>query len=368
MSFGSFMPFVSDPRSAQRAPLVVIGLAVLLLLPLAGSGAQAQGAPAVATGPSGVLFPEPFVAEHHLVQSTPDGDRFETQPVTDYYGGSWIVSVHPDGSRVVVDLARREVTGIDPGKGTYWSVTFDRLGDLSDRLVRAESRRPAASDEGAEATGGLDERGSTERASAGQAAPPMELVVQELEGEPRGGAAAVKAGTGGGTGGGTGADNVPMTRAGVRHLRVVAKSEAARPGAGEGAGMEIWLDPTITLRPAAVDALDALAAVLGKGRGPDADAAADTPSVDRYLAAARSRVPGAFAVRTVRTVGRGPAELRTRLEDVTTRLDRIDDFPAKLVAVPEGLRRVPHPLEGMVRFLEDETERDRALAGAKRGQ
>jgi len=358
------MSHQSSLRPARCAPIsliVLVGWIVPFLLLFAAPGAQAQGPSSAGLGPSGVLFPEPFVVEHHLVQTTTEGDRFETEPVTDYYGGSWIVSVHPDGSRVVVDLARREVTGIQSERGTFWTVTFDRLGDLADQLVRAESRRPDST----------QAKSSAERAAAGPpgaASTPPELVVEDLDldrdrdlgrvGRPANATAAVRSGAPAGA--------LPVDRKGVRHLRVVAKSEAERPGGGEDAGMEIWLDPTITLRPAAVAALDALGTVLGKGRGPDADPG--TPSPDRYLAAARSHVPGAFPVRTVRTVGRGPATLQARLEDVTTRLERIDDFPEKLVAVPEGLRRVPHPLEGMVRFLKDETERDRELAGAKRGQ
>lgn len=351
------MPHLPSVRAARCVPIVLLRSIVPALLLLATPSAKAQDG--ASPGPAGVLFPEPFVAEHHLVQTTAEGDRFETEPVTDYYGGSWIVSVHPDGSRVVVDLARREVTGIQPQRGTFWTVTFDRLGDLSDHLVRAESRRdepPATHQKKARRA-----TGSADTSSPGRPATPPNLVVEELGSDPvrPPGNATAAARSSRGT---AGAVDAPFTRRGVRHLRVVERSQAEQAASG----MEIWLDPAITLRPAAVEALDALGAVLGKGRGPDADAGA--PPVDRYLAAARSRVPGAFAVRTVRTVGRGPAALQARLEDVTTRLEWIDDFPEKLVAVPEGLQRVPHPLEGVVRFLEDETERDRALAGAKRGQ
>jgi len=330
--------------------LGVLLVAALLTLVSLSVPARAQQGP---------LFPEPFVVEHHLVQSTPDGDRFATQPVTDYYGGSWIVSVRPDGTRVVVDLARREITGIQPDQGTYWTVTFDRLGDLADRLVRAQSRREAPAADSGTAT--ASRASATTASKETPATAESELVVEDLgngNGPAGGRSIAGKAGASGSA--------ALFTRDGVRHLRVVERSRESQPDAG----MELWLDPSVTLRPAAVEALAALGAVLGKPRGADAGANADaeeTP-VDRYLAAARAHTGGAMAVRTVRTVGSGPPSLRSQLEDVTTRLERIDDFPQDLVAVPEGLHRVPHPLEGVVRFLEDETRRDRAMAGAGGGQ
>ena len=38
--------------------------------------------------------------------------------MTDYYGGTWIVSVRPDGSRLVIDLARRELTEVAQQEAT----------------------------------------------------------------------------------------------------------------------------------------------------------------------------------------------------------------------------------------------------------
>lgn len=293
-------------------------------------------APAVLAQAGGALFPEPFVVEHHLVQTETDGSRFESEPVTDYYGGSWIVSVRPDGSRLVVDLVRRELTEIRPDKGVFWTVTFDRLGSLADRLARAERRAPepeAGADGGVEAKAGA---ASSER--------PPELVVEELgsDGSVVGKAGALSAGD----------------DSGVRRLRVVARDRADRPDAG----MEVWVDPSIRLRPRALEALRSFESVVGKPRGPETTG--ESPAVSRSMAAARSHASGAMTVRTVRTLGGdGPRSARVRLEDVTTRLERTDDFPEELVAVPDGLRRVPHPLEGMVTFLEAENERDRALSG-----
>jgi hypothetical protein len=57
-----------------------------------------------------------------------------------------------------------------------------------------------------------------------------------------------------------------------------------------------------------------------------------------------------------------------RVEDVTTRVESLERFPAELVAIPEGLRRGPHPLEGTLRFLEEEAKRNAAMAGVSRQQ
>lgn len=321
--------FTVYEKSLPQPVLRLAGPLALLVALGAAAAVSAQG--------GGALFPEPFVVEHHLVQTETDGSRFESEPVTDYYGGSWIVSVRPDGSRLVVDLARRELTEIRPDKGVFWTVTFDRLGTLADRLARAERRAPAPDPE-AGADGGLEAK------STAASDEPPELVVEELGSD---GSVASKAGALS-----TGDDS------GVRRLRVVARDRADQPDAG----MEVWVDPSIRLRPRALRALQSFEAVVGKPRGRQADTRRS--AVGRFMAAARSHASGAMPVRTARTLGTdGPRSARVRLEDVTTRLERIDDFPEELVAVPDGLRRVPHPLEGMVTFLEAENERDRALSG-----
>ncbi len=300
--------------------------------------------PAAAQG--GPLFPRPFVCEHHLVQTDGDGSRFQTEPVTDYYGGSWIVSVRPDGTRLVVDLARREVTGIQPKRGTYWSLSFDRLAELADRLARAQRLGTPAAPEG--------EPGAGAKTAAKGAAAPDELIVQELPAAARRSA---------------GAGSAVASRPGIEHLRVVERSRAD----DAGAGVEVWVDPAIHLTPAAQDALSSFEAALGGPKPPPRQGAAaaggagDRPPVGRYLALARSHAAGAMPVRTVRTVGDGPATARARLEDVTTRLEPIDGFPEDLVKVPEGLRRVPHPLEATVAYLETAARQDRAMSGAGDG-
>ena len=115
---------------------------------LCAAGGLAQSAAPSAGGAA--LFPAPFAVEHGVVQTDADGTRFASEPVTDYYGGSWIVSVRPDGSRLVVDLARRELTEIRPDRSTYSVLSFSRFAELKARLGRAE-RAPGAQDAAAEA-------------------------------------------------------------------------------------------------------------------------------------------------------------------------------------------------------------------------
>lgn len=305
------------------------------LLPLVA----ALVAPAPAAAQGGPLFPEPFVVEHRLVQTDGDGERFETEPVTDYYGGSWIVSVRPDGSRLVVDLARREITEVRPDRGTYWTIGFGRFAELTERAEAAQRReRPGAAAEAPVA------------APLAARAAPADLIVQEL---PATRSFASRSG-------GPATPPAATAAPGVRRLRVVEADRAEDPGAG----MEVWVDPSVRMRPSALGALAALETSLAGGHA--RAASAGEPQVARYMAAARSHASGAVPVRTVRTLASGPSHAGVRLEDVASRLEPLDDFPEELVAVPEGLRRVPHPLEGVVAFLEDEAERDRRMSGAAR--
>ena len=264
---------------------VLVGLALAV-----EAGAQ--------TGP---LFPEPFQVEHHLVQDDGDGNRFTGEPVVDTYGGSWIVSQRPDGSRLIVDLERREMTEVRPADGTYSTVSFDRFAELQARLRAAQ---------------GLATPEVPKKAAAAAS-----VVVAEAPGEMRS-AAGLSA------------------KAGVRRLRVTQ---------GNSSALEVWVDPSVRLTPAALAAMDALESAAS-GRRDDAPG--------RLVAAARSHAGGAVPVRTVRPL----AAPGSQVEDVTTRLERLERFPAELVQIPEGLRRVPHPLEAAVRFLEEDRERNAAMA------
>ena len=317
--------------------------AALLALALLASGVAAQM-------PPGPLFPEPFRVEHRLIQDDGDGTRFEGEPVVDTYGGSWIVSQRPDGARVIVDLARRELTEVRTDKGTYWTVSFDRFAELQNRLRAASTSALGSGTERAKAAGDAKAR------PQGSAAPAvLELVVTE---EPAG--AATKAARGGNDA--ASADS-PAGRPGVKHLRVARKDAPATEAA-----LEVWVDPSIRLSPAALSAVSALESeVLAAPAGPEKSAPVTASTAPgRYLAAARAQGAGALPVRTVRPAAQPEGfAAQGRIEDVATKVERLDRFPNDLVEVPEGLRRTPHPLEAVVRFLDEEAERNAAMSGAK---
>ncbi|HWM74346.1 MAG TPA: hypothetical protein VNQ53_11430 [Nocardioides sp.] len=270
------------------------------LLPSALFGLALAATAGAQTGP---LFPEPFQVEHHLVQDDGDGNRFTGEPVVDTYGGSWIVSQRPDGSRLIVDLERREMTEVRPSDGTYSTVSFDRFAELQARLRAAQ---------------GLAKAEEPKKTAASSSAGP---VVTEVQGGLRSAAGL-------------------SSKPGVRHFRVGRQ--------GDSSALEVWVDPSVSLTPAALAAMDALESAAS-GRREDAPG--------RLLSAARSHAVGAVPVRTVR-----PLAAAGQVEDVTTRLERLERFPGELVQIPEGLRRVPHPLEAAVRFLEEDRERNAAMA------
>jgi hypothetical protein len=298
--------------------------------------------PAAAGAQPGPLFPEPFRVEHHLVQDDGDGNRFVGEPVTDTYGGSWIVSQRPDGSRLIVDLARREMTEVRTAKGVYWTVSFDRLAELQDRLraaqglARTPEKKPAQTQKKVDAAA-------------------VELTVTEVPA----GTSRTAAKSGAAT---------PEARPGVQRLRVARKD---RPEAA----FDVWVDPSLRLTPAALAALSALetSALSGPAVGAKAADVDGPPSPaeapGRYLAAARTHAAGAFPVHTLHPAAASASGKPIgQVEDVATRLDRLERFPSELAEIPEGLRKVPHPLEAAVRFLEEDAERNAALAGRRAGQ
>ena len=144
-------------------------------------------------------------------------------------------------------------------------------------------------------------------------------------------------------------------RAGVRHLRVARRSSEHDPAA-----VEVWVDPELELTPKALAALEALeeTALAGPSRGAEA-----APAPGQYLAAARRQAAGALPVRTVRAAAVVDGRAVGSVEDIVTGLERLERFPADLASVPEGLRRVPHPLEATVRFLQEEARRNAVMAG-----
>jgi hypothetical protein len=374
-------------RAGVRAPVTTLVAALLAAaLPLAP-----------AEGQTGSLFPEPFRVEHHAEIDHGDGEVFVGDTVVDTYGGSWIVSERSDGRRLILDLARRELTEVRPSSGTYSTLAFGRLAEVSERLrlaqglLRPEDLRPddaasTASSERAAAGRGRRDAGSGAAGTDDPAA--AELVVVDVAGGSTAGGASRTTPNAGPVTGLSGAGGT------LRHLRVTR-----RDGAAPAAALEVWVDPSLRLTPAALEALESFEAeVLGvrldhagaAGAGTDIASAARelATAPGRFLAAARRQSGGAFPVRTVRPLVSTPdraalagveetpaAGRRSRLTttaeprplgsvaDVVTRLERLDRFPSELLQIPDGLRRVPHPLEVTASYLEDERERDAALAG-----
>jgi hypothetical protein len=306
-----------------------------LLLVLSAGVCLAQAAP------SQPLFPHPFVVEHALTQRDADGSIHQSPKVTDYYAGSWIVSVQPDGSRTVVDFARHEITNVHPGQGAYSVLGFDRFAELRARLQCAEgTNRPSA----------VGARGIGTSAAAKPAVSSFEIA--ELPGERQAGTASTQV---------AGRRVSPLERPGVRHLKVTPKpaaDEASAGGSKPSPGLEVWLDPTVRLEPTALAQLaDFETEVLSTTPG------GSQVTWSRGLVAARERGAGAFPVRTIRPLPiSGDGTRAGSLEDVATRLEPIERLPVDLLTVLEGYRRVTHPLETMVAFAEEEAARTRRAA------
>ena len=264
-----------------------------------------SGSARAGDAPASVLFPAAFSVEHRLVQRGPDGDTYAAQPVVDTYGGTTLVSVRPGGSRVIVDFGKRTVTEVSVEKSTFWTLSFSQMGELSRRLAKAE-----------------------ERPSAGPGRAPSVSVKQEIRVEEVAD---------------TGRDRlaapagVPL-RAGARRFRAWVEN---------GPSADVWVDGTVRLSPAALDALESFER--------DALGAASSPAVaPAQLVAAARRAAGAVPVYVKRPL----AATGGTAEDVVTALTPLPTFPQKLLVIGDGFRRVPSALEEMVAFAEDEASRD----------
>ncbi len=263
--------------------------------------------PVVAKAQPSEPFPAPFVIEHHLVDASLEGTPVTGETVRDTYGGSFLVSERPDGNRTIVDFARRELTEVRPTEGTYWSLSFGRFAELRKRLVDAEKTETI----------------SEVRTQAAREKRPVRIeeVPDGAEGKARGALSA--------------------TGSAGRRLRASVEG---------GPALDVWLDvsaPRLTAAGVAVLA-DFERNVLGAADG-------EVSPAD-LLEAVRLKEGGALAVRTRRGVGRAEA-LRDDgpyLETVVTKAMPVAALPASLVSVPEGLRRVPSPLEVVVSWAEDE--------------
>lgn len=301
----------------DRAGARVVGVGVLAFWTAAAVGAQ--------TSAARPTFPKPFVIEHQVVQVEAGQEVLRTPPVADTYGGSWIVSLRPDRSRMIVDFARHELVEVRAEQGTYSVLGFDRFADLQRRLRRAE---------GLDAPGGVS-AGRGSQGDSGKSEP--EIVIENA---PVGGAAASTAGA-----------ELPgvLGRPGVRHVRVSlrippGKSTSTQP-------VDVWVDGEARLGQEGLNALRELdEEVIGE------PVEEGGTSASRLVAAAREWGGGGVVIRTDRVTVGG-----TRIVDEVSKIESLPAFPAELLKVPDGFRRVPHPLEAMVVQAESEAELNRAM-------
>jgi hypothetical protein len=279
------------------------------------------------------LFPQPFLVEHHVEQTDPDGGRFATEPVVDHYAGSKIVSVRPDGSRLIVDLAQRQITDINPAAGTYTVLTFDQMIELQRRLRAADRAQVGLPPETPESQAS-DQR---EDASGGRGGPGFNFTELPLRQGIDPASVRSKAAT---------ADL--LERPGVRHLQITI-DEPTKAG-GETPAVDVWVDAGVRLSTAAVEALGRFESeVLSPHPGKSVPFSA-------YVAAARKQT-GAFPVRTSRPMAaKGGKAGAGKVEDIATRLEPLAVLPEELSTVPDGYQRTVHPLEQMVAFAEEEAE------------
>jgi hypothetical protein len=304
---------------------------------------------------AGELFPQPFVIEHHMVQHDPDGSTFIGEPVVDHYTGSQIISVRPDGSRLIIDLARRELTEVDAGQGVYSVIGFDRMADLQRRLARAERLQVGiVDDETAEVQrddGEPEPAFAIETVPVGAPSPALgELDLRKGLSEKA---------------------TQLIDRKGVE--RVVVRLEPSDDEAsgtatkgtadGDNLAVEVWLDPRVRLSEAALQALQRFELDVLASTTP-----ADRVPFSRFIAAARDHGSGAVPIRIVRPATSDPARASRSglVEDIATRLEPEAAISDELRTIPDGLLRQPHMLERIVAFAEEEAERNlRSLNGAR---
>lgn len=261
----------------------------------------------------GALFPQPFVVEHAVAQTGADGSVFTTEPVRDTYAGSRIVSERADGSRLIIDFARREITEVRPEVGRYTVIGFDRMADLLRELDALERGAPPAGAKGV------------------RPEEPPELRVEEVHG---------------------GSDSKRAGAPDATHYRVL---HVRGDDGDEVAVLEAWFDPSLRFGGRALAALEDLEVnVLGAAR--------PSAAAPRALAAARAAAGGAVAVRTVRTLADGSSQAES-VEDAALRVERVDAVPTELFTVPDGFERGPHPLELILAHERSEAELNRRMGG-----
>lgn len=267
----------------------------------------------------GGLFPNSFVVEHRIVQTSADGSVFTTEPVRDTYVGSRIVSERADGSRLIIDFARRELTEIRTAEGRYTAIGFDRMAQLLRELNALEHV----------------DRPSFEK-SAIRKEPPRLRVVETKAGSQTKGARV----------------NESLAQPDVKHLRVLQQSEES---GADVAVADVWFDPHFRLGSRGQAALDEFEAEVLSAANPEAVGA-------RALAAARREAGGAVPIHSLRPLDADNADAGT-IEDVASLIEEVATVPPELLSVPDGFQRVPHPLELMVAHARSEAELTRRMSG-----
>ncbi len=298
------------------------------------------------------LFPTPFVVEHYQIDTSQPDVPLTSEPVIDHYGGNWLISVQGNGSRKILDFAKRELTEVDARSGTYSVVTFGRLGELRARLDRA-----------------MTNGASTKTASRADAAPKAErpaIVVEELGDMAAQAVAPPRSRAASGSSRAVSASDSHEIAATMERILETARRDAdakmakrpntrhfraAVPG-GAGA-LEAWLDTTIRLTPEARAAIESFERDSLGPRG----VPGDEPTASELLSAIAKKGDG-FPMRTRQQLGKGA------VDDVATRIEPAASAPTKLLAIPESFRRVPHPLEMIVTMEEEEARFRQAAAEA----
>ena len=264
-------------------------------------------------------FPAPFLSEHQLVQTGPHGVEFASPSVVDYYGGSWLISKREDGSRLIVDFSKREMTEVKPKDGTYSVVTFSRMADLRRRLAEAEVRPVGA---------GLGGNSNAADKSTGK----VTIKVEEIS-DKRGPSTSP-------------VESAVLSRASVHHYRATSEKTSV------GGAIDAWTDNSIRLTPDGLAALSSFETdVLGELVRHDGEA-----TLANLIGETRKKADGAFVVRTSRPVSKGSAS--DKIDNIVTRLESIPALPSDLLSIPEGFKRVSHPLEAMTAFAEEEASHD----------
>lgn len=290
--------------------LILVGLAI-------GLGASVVGAQQTTGG----LFPTPFLVEHAVTITEPDGGSFTGEPVVDHYGGSMIVSERSDGSRLIVDFARRELTEIRPSSATYTVITFDRFAQLSREYQSLE--------------------GPVETKRAGEDEP--EISFRVIESPPAGTVKIASSGS-------LSKSQILLERPGLRRVEVNVETDGEP---SDETSLEAWVDSSHRFSTQAMDAVeDFELGVLGAST----DEMGKIPL--KALATARRHAGGAIPIITARPTLQGGG----LIEDVASRIEPLDAFPVDLVSIPEGFQRTAHPLELMVAHAEREAELRRRMS------